>query len=63
MTADPAATEEERVEAWRAHVLVDAGFPNALALELAARVDVDLHQAVDLVTHGCPAETAGRILL
>jgi hypothetical protein len=55
--------ERERVEIWRAHVLVKAGYPGELAIEIARRHDVDLHQAVDLVKRGCPHETAGRILL
>ncbi len=37
--------------------------PDALAEQLAARVDVDLHQAVRLVATGCPAERAAQILL
>jgi hypothetical protein len=55
--------EHERVERWRAEELERAGYPRALAAELAARGDVDLHQAVNLVANGCPPETAGRILL
>jgi hypothetical protein len=30
---------------------------------LAANVEVDLHDAVDLVRRGCPPELAARILL
>lgn len=57
-------TEAERVEAWRAHVLVVAGYPNELALAIASRPDIDLHHAVELVAErGCPALTAGQILL
>lgn len=56
-------TEEQKVEAWRLHVLVEAGYPVALAEQLAGRNHVDLHQAVELVESGCPHETAYRILL
>jgi hypothetical protein len=55
--------EAEKVESWRAYVLLQAGCPGELALELAARGDVDLHQAVDLFENGCPGPTAARILL
>ena len=41
----PADTENERVERWRAEALERAGYDIASALELAARNDVDLHQA------------------
>lgn len=55
--------EQERVEAWRAEQLLDAGYPADLALELAADEHVDLRQAVELVKTGCPPATAARILL
>lgn len=56
-------TEFERVQAWRAEELERAGyFPDAAA-RLAARPDVDLHLAIDLVRQGCPHEVALSILL
>ena len=56
--------EWPKVEAWRLHVLLDeAHYPLRLAEQLAARPDVDLHQAVELVEHGCSHETATHILL
>ena len=55
--------EHERVERWRAEELQRAGYPRGLAAELAARGDIDLHQAVNLLVSGCPPETAARILL
>jgi hypothetical protein len=55
-------TELERVERWRTGELVRAGFAPGLAIELAARLDVDLHEAVALVERGCPPELASRIL-
>jgi hypothetical protein len=55
-------TELERVERWRAEALVRAGYDTADAFELAARLDVDLHAAIELIESGCPAEVAVRIL-
>ena len=55
-------TEIERIEQWRAEELERAGYPALLAGELAARHDVDLHLAVDLVRQGCPVEVALQIL-
>lgn len=47
---------------WRLTVLRRAGYEEQAARELAARTDVDLHRAVDLVRRGCPPGTAYRIL-
>ena len=54
--------EQERVERWRADALERAGYARDAAAELAARADVDLHHAIELVERGCPPETALRIL-
>jgi ABC-type phosphate/phosphonate transport system substrate-binding protein len=51
------------VEAWRAEQLELAGYGAAAAAELAARQDVDLHVAVGLLSSGCPADLALKILL
>jgi hypothetical protein len=56
-------TERERIEQWRAYALERAGYDARDAAELAARTDVDLHLAVELLENGCPPETALRILL
>jgi len=56
-------TEQERIERWRADELERAGYSVEQASELAARFDVDLHQAVDLLQRGCSADLAMRILL
>jgi hypothetical protein len=56
-------SELERIEGWRAEELKRAGYERRAARELAARHDVDLHQAVDLVRRGCPQNVALRILL
>jgi hypothetical protein len=55
-------TELERVERWRAEALVRAGYAGTDALELAARPDVDLHEAIELLERGCPVDVAVRIL-
>ena len=55
-------SERAKVESWRLHVLIEAGYPLPLAERLAGS-DVDLHQAVDLVLRGCKHETAAEILL
>ena len=55
--------EDARVLDWRIEELLRAGFPELLALELAATIEVDLHTAIRLRNLGCPAETAARILL
>ncbi len=47
---------------WRRHILIRAGYTDEEALELAPRLHVDLHVAVDLLGEGCPAETAVKIL-
>jgi hypothetical protein len=54
--------ERTKVESWRLHVLMEAGFPLPLA-ERLAHSDADLHNAVELVASGCDHETAARILL
>ena len=56
-------TEIERVQAWRAEELERAGYSPAAAAQLAARLDVDLHHAIDLVRQGCPHDVALSILL
>ena len=56
-------TEIERIERWRAEKLERAGYPADDAVTLAARHDIDLHHAVDLLRQGCPADIAVRILI
>jgi hypothetical protein len=55
-------TERAKVEGWRLHVLIEAGYPLTLAERLAAS-EADLHLAVELVANGCGHETAAEILL
>jgi hypothetical protein len=55
-------SERSKVESWRLHVLIEAGYPLPLAERLAAS-EADLHLAVDLVAAGCTTEVAAEILL
>jgi hypothetical protein len=57
-----AETETEKVERWRAEALEHAGYDAVTALELAARPDVDLHRAIELLENGCSPELAVQIL-
>ena len=61
-TIEEPQPEREKVESWRLHVLIEAGYPPALA-ERLAHSDADLHRAVELVTAGCRHETAAEILI
>ncbi len=54
--------EPARVESWRLHILLEAGYPVHLAERIAGS-EVDLHYAVELVTRGCDHVTAAEILL
>jgi hypothetical protein len=61
-TLATAQSEREKVESWRLHVLIEAGYPLHLA-EKIAHSEADLHRAVELVRAGCTFETAAEILL
>lgn len=54
--------ERSKVESWRLHVLIEAGYPLSLAERIAGS-EADLHRAVELVVRGCAPETAAAILL
>ena len=56
-------TEHERIQRWRAGELERAGYEPAAAAMLAARFDVDLHDAIALLRAGCEPELALQILL
>ena len=55
--------ELTQVERWRADELERAGFDARAAATIAARHDIDLHRATDLVRSGCAPELALQILL
>jgi hypothetical protein len=54
--------EPAKVESWRLHILLEAGYPVPLAERIAVS-EVDLHNAVELVNRGCDPVTATEILL
>jgi hypothetical protein len=59
---EPEGGERSKVESWRLHVLMEAGYPLPLAERLAGS-EADLHRAVELLGQGCTAETAAEILI
>jgi hypothetical protein len=61
-TVENPQSEREKVESWRLHVLIEAGYPLPLAEKLA-HSEADLHRAVELVRAGCSCETATEILV
>jgi hypothetical protein len=65
MTAAETEIHDETglIEAWRAEALERAGYGPRDAATIAARHDIDLHLATDLLGMGCPAELALQILL
>ena len=59
---EPLIDERSKVESWRLHVLIEAGYPLSLAERLAVS-EADLHVACAMVDRGCTPETAAEILL
>ena len=59
---EPVADERSKVESWRLHVLIEAGYPLPLA-ERVAVSEADLHVACEMLDQGCTPETAAEILL
>ena len=59
---EPETNERSKVESWRLHVLIEAGYPLHVAERLAVS-EADLHVAVELVQSGCAHATAAEILL
>ncbi len=60
--AETEGNERSKVESWRLHVLIEAGYPLSLAEKLA-HSEADLHQAVELISSGCRHDLAAEILL
>lgn len=62
-TVERERDERAKVESWRLHVLMEAGYPLPLAEQLA-QSGADLHAAVMLVSErGCRPDVAAQILL
>jgi hypothetical protein len=53
---------DNRIIDWRFEVLRKAGCGFDHALVIAARGDIDLHQAVEMLGQGCPSELLVEIL-
>ena len=60
--AEQPQSERDKVESWRLHVLIEAGYPLPLAERIAAS-EAELRDAVELVGQGCAPATAAEILL
>jgi hypothetical protein len=52
----------DSVREWRLEELLRAGYELEDATEIAFHLEIDLHQATDLVRRGCPSATAVRIV-
>jgi hypothetical protein len=61
-TLEPLIDERSKVESWRLHILIEAGYPLSLAERLAVS-EADLHAACEIIGRGCEHETAAEILL
>ena len=59
---EPLIDERSKVESWRLHILIEAGYPLSLAERLAVS-EADLHIACEMLGQGCTPETATEILL
>ncbi|HEV8179432.1 MAG TPA: hypothetical protein VGP54_03915 [Gaiellaceae bacterium] len=59
---EPLIDERSKVESWRLHILIEAGYPLPLAERLAVS-EADLHLACEMLGRGCTPETATEILL
>ena len=56
---EPNGSDQSKVESWRLHVLMEAGYPLPLAERLAGS-EADLHRAVELVGPGLRARDGRR---
>jgi hypothetical protein len=54
--------KQRDVLSWRRRQLAAAGFPRALARQVAQEGAFDLHALIELVERGCPPALAVRIL-
>ncbi len=59
---EPLVDERSKVESWRLHILIEAGYPLPLAERLAVS-EADLHLACEMLDRGCAPETAVEILV
>jgi hypothetical protein len=59
---EPLFDERSKVESWRLHILIEAGYPLSIAERLAVS-EADLHLACELLGRGCKPGTAAEILI
>ena len=59
---EPVIDERSKVESWRLHILIEAGYPLTTAERLAVS-EADLHLACEMLGRGCLPDTAAEILL
>lgn len=59
--ADHRVETDPKAVQWRFDQLVRAGYTSDEAHALASNADIDLHEAVRLVTRGCATDVACRI--
>ena len=57
-----ARRDRDSVVQWRRAQLAQAGLPRGLATRVARDERYDLHELIQLVTHGCKPALAVRIL-
>jgi ferric-dicitrate binding protein FerR (iron transport regulator) len=62
MSTELGTARETGVVAWRRDQLVASGFPLPLASRVARDSRYDVHELIELVERGCPAELAVRIV-
>lgn len=61
--ADRRPDDRWAVILWRQEELERAGYPATIALDIAERIDVDLHRACAMLRDGCDPRMAREILL
>lgn len=62
MSTELRTAREAEVVTWRRDQLVASGFPLPLASRVARDSHYDIHELIELVERGCPAELAVRIV-
>ena len=61
-TVDPLDMEQPKLLAWRSLCLERAGYDPECVTILAGLQEVNLHQACEILNHGCSQDVALRIL-
>ena len=61
MATELRTAEGVQLLTWRRDQLAASGFPLPLASRVARDARYDIHELIELVEHGCPADLAARI--